>query len=192
MKKLIAALASATARPNACRVTPEVNNASVLAATQPAPDGDLRRVPVPRWAELLTRALDDAIGIPGTRVRIGLDGIIGLFLPGAGDAVTAIGAGALLLLAIQRRVPTSVLLRMLLNIAVDTCVGALPVIGDLFDFGYKSNRKNLELLKGERAGASARGRLGDALLLGAGFVLLASCILLPLLVWLLIVHAFQR
>ncbi len=146
---------------------------------------------MPRWAELLARALDDAIGIPGTRIRVGLDGIIGLLLPGAGDAITAIGAGAILLLAIQRRVPTSVLVRMLLNIAIDACVGAFPVLGDLFDFGYKSNRKNLELLKGEEPGASTRGLLGNALVLGVGLLLLALCILLPLLVWFLIFDAFE-
>lgn len=146
---------------------------------------------MPRWAELLTRVLDDAIGIPGTRIRFGLDGIVGMLFPGAGDAVTAIGAGALLLLAIQRRVPTSVLVRMLLNIAIDACVGALPVLGDLFDFGYKSNRKNLELLKGEQPGASTRGRLGDALLLGVGFLLLALCIALPIVIWLLIFGAIE-
>lgn len=145
--------------------------------------------PVPRWAELLTRLLDDAVGIPGTRVRVGLDGIVGMLFPGAGDAVTAVGAGALLLLAIQRGVPTSVLVRMLLNIAIDACVGAFPVLGDLFDFGYKSNRKNLELLKGEQPGPITRGRLGDALLLGVGFLLLALGIALPLLIWLVIFSA---
>jgi hypothetical protein len=60
---------------------------------------------LPRWAELLTALLDDAIAIPGTKIRFGLDGIVGMFLPGAGDAVTALGAGALLLLAVRRRVP---------------------------------------------------------------------------------------
>lgn len=153
-------------------------------------EGDVERgVPVPRWAELLTRLLDDAVGIPGTRIRFGLDGIVGVLFPGGGDAVTSVGAAALLLLAIQRRVPTSVLVRMLLNIAIDACVGAFPVLGDLFDFGYKANRKNLELLKGEQPTPVTRGRLGDALLLGVGFLLLAVGIALPLVIWLLIFSA---
>lgn len=166
---------------------PEVTAPSAEGRTQPAAPGELSRIaPVPRWAELLTRVLDDAIGVPGTRIRIGLDGILGLFVPGAGDAASAVGSAALLLLAIRRRVPTSVLLRMLSNIAIDACVGAFPVLGDLFDFGYKANRKNLELLKGEEPRAVTRGRLGDALLLGAGLLLLVLCIVLPLVVWLTI------
>lgn len=172
---------------------PEGTDPRALASAKPPTEVEHgRALPVPRWAELLTRALDDAIGIPGTRIRIGLDGIVGLLLPGAGDAVTAIGAGAILLLAIQRRVPTSVLVRMLLNIAIDACVGAFPVLGDLFDFAYKSNRKNLELLKGEPLSASTRGRLGDVLLLGVGLLLLALCIALPFVVWLLIFGAIER
>ena len=139
----------------------------------------------------MTRLLDDAITIPGTRIRFGLDGIIGMFLPGAGDALSAVGAGALLLLAIQRRVPTSVLVRMLVNIALDVVLGVFPVVGDLFDFAYKSNRKNLELLTGEHPGTSTRGRLGDALLFGVGVLLLIACIVLPLLVWFFIFRAVQ-
>jgi len=146
---------------------------------------------VPRWAELLARLLDDAIPIPGTGIRIGLDGIIGMLLPGAGDAVTAIGSGALLLLALQRRVPTPVLVRMLLNIALDVCAGAFPVIGDLFDFAYKSNRKNLELIQGKHIGTSTRGRLGDALIFAIGVLLLTLCIVLPLLVWLFLFRAIR-
>lgn len=164
----------------------------------PAPgptDSDVlerRAEPVPRWAEFIASILDDAITIPGTSIRFGLDGIIGMFLPGAGDAVTAFGSGALLLLAIQRRVPTPVLVRMLLNIALDVCAGSLPIIGDLFDFAYKSNRKNLELIQGEHTGTSTRGRLGDALIFAVGALLLTLCIVLPLLVWLFLVHAIQR
>ena len=176
---------------------------NALAPARPEGASDVRAVPVPRWAELLTRLLDDAIGVPGTKLRFGLDGIIGLLFPGAGDAVTAISAGALLLLAIQRRVPTSVFVRMLLNIAIDAVVGAFPIVGDFFDFAYKSNRKNLELLRREghlpsdgsvthqAPDASPRGRLGDALLLGVGGLLLVLCIVLPLLVWLLIFGAIE-
>lgn len=147
---------------------------------------------MPRWAELLATLLDDAIAIPGTKIRFGLDGIIGMFLPGAGDAITALSAGALLLLAVRRRVPTSVLVRMLLNIAIDACVGAVPVLGDFFDFANKSNRKNLELLKGQPPELSQRQRLGDVLLLGIGFLLLALCVALPILLWVLLFELIQR
>lgn len=151
-----------------------------------------RPAPVPRWAELLATLLDDAIAIPGTKLRFGLDGIVGMFLPGAGDAVTALGAGALLLLAVRRRVPTSVLVRMLFNIAIDACVGAIPVLGDVFDFANKSNRRNLELLKGQPQEPSERRLLGDVLLLGVGFLLLAACVVLPILLWVLLFQIIQR
>ena len=141
---------------------------------------------------MLATLLDDAIAIPGTKFRFGLDGIVGMFVPGAGDAITALGAGALLLLAVRRRVPTSVLLRMLLNIAIDACVGSVPILGDVFDFANKSNRKNLELLKGQQTERSVRSHLGDALLLGLGFLLLVACVVLPILLWLLLFQVIQR
>jgi len=164
-------------------------------APAPAARGDDslgQPTPVPRWAELLTTLLDDAIPIPGTKIRFGLDGIVGMFLPGAGDAITALGAGALLLLAVRRRVPTAVLLRMLLNIAIDACTGAFPIVGDLFDFANKSNRRNLELLKGQPSEPSQRTRLANLLLLGVGLLLLVACVALPILVWLLLFQIIQR
>lgn len=184
LKKAIQALASGPERTNPTRVTREPGPTDSDALAPPT-------VPVPRWAEFVARILDDAITIPGTNIRFGLDGIIGMFLPGAGDAVTAIGSGALLLLAIQRRVPTSVLVRMLLNIALDVCAGAIPIVGDLFDFAYKSNRKNLELIQGEHTSTSTRGPLGDTLIFAVGALLLTLCIVLPLLVWYFLVRAIQ-
>ncbi|WP_282609088.1 DUF4112 domain-containing protein [Pelagibius sp. Alg239-R121] len=96
--------------------------------------------------ERLAGLLDAQFGIPGTRFRIGLDGLFGL-IPGIGD-----GAGALLSLYIVFKArslgaPTGLLLRMLLNVAIDSLVGAIPVAGDLFDLVYKANKRNVRLLK---------------------------------------------
>jgi hypothetical protein len=93
----------------------------------------------------VTRLLDNAIPIPGTRYRVGLDPILGL-LPGVGDAIGTAMAGYLLVEAARFGVPRSVLVRMLLNIGVDTAVGAVPGVGDLFDFVWKADAKNLALL----------------------------------------------
>jgi hypothetical protein len=90
--------------------------------------------------------LDNAIPIPGTRYRIGLDPLLGL-LPGVGDAVGAVMAGYILVESARLGVPQSVLLRMLLNIGVDSAVGAVPGLGDLFDFVWKADAKNLSLLQ---------------------------------------------
>jgi hypothetical protein len=94
----------------------------------------------------LTRLLDDAIPIPGTKYRFGLDAIIGL-VPGLGDAIGAIFSVFIVYHAARLGAPKTTLLRMMSNIGVDTIVGEIPLLGDLFDFGWKANRKNLILLE---------------------------------------------
>ena len=94
----------------------------------------------------LARLLDDLVRIPGTNIGIGLDPIIGL-IPGIGDMLGGVMSSYILVVAAQEGVPTSVLLRMLGNIALDSTVGVIPVIGDLFDVSIKSNRRNVDLLE---------------------------------------------
>lgn len=95
--------------------------------------------------ERLVRILDDMIRVPGTNMRVGLDGLMGL-APGVGDAVT----GALSLYLVGRAwrlgVPPGVIAAMLGNVALDVAAGAVPVVGDLFDFAFKANRRNIKLL----------------------------------------------
>jgi hypothetical protein len=89
---------------------------------------------------------DELFRIPGTQFRFGLDAIIGL-VPGVGDlAVSGVGAYALLL-AFRLRAPAAVLARMLGNIAVDTLIGSIPLIGDIFDMTWKANTKNRRVLE---------------------------------------------
>jgi hypothetical protein len=104
------------------------------------------------WLERLVFLLDQAIGIPGTRWRIGLDGIAGLLFPGAGDAAGALVSAALVLMAARQGVPRVVVGRMVFNVAVDALIGAVPVLGDLFDFAWKANTRNLQLLERHRSG----------------------------------------
>jgi uncharacterized protein DUF4112 len=94
----------------------------------------------------LARLLDDLIRIPGTNIGIGLDPIIGL-IPGVGDVIGGLMSSYILMVAAQEGVPTSVLMRMLGNIALDSLVGVVPVIGDLFDVTMKSNRRNVDLIE---------------------------------------------
>lgn len=94
----------------------------------------------------VSRILDDLVAIPGTKQRVGLDPVIGL-IPWIGDLVSA-GVGFWLIAEAARfRIPSVVLVRMVLNTLVDLAVGAIPILGDLLDVVSRSNRKNLELFR---------------------------------------------
>jgi hypothetical protein len=109
----------------------------------------------------LARLMDDALAVPGTGLRVGLDALLGL-IPGVGDLAGAAVSGYVLLVGARLGAPLPVLLRMLLNIGVDAVVGAVPLLGDLFDLGWKANRRNLVLLERylERPAETGRASLG--------------------------------
>jgi hypothetical protein len=94
----------------------------------------------------ISRLMDDLVPIPGTSHRVGLDPVIGL-IPGAGDLVSAIAGGWIILEAVRFGIPSVVLLRMGWNTAVDLAVGAIPILGDVFDVAFRSNARNLELFR---------------------------------------------
>lgn len=94
----------------------------------------------------ISRVLDDLVPIPGTSHRVGLDPVIGL-IPGAGDLVSAIAGGWIILEAVRFGIPGVVLLRMIWNTGVDLAVGAIPILGDVFDVAFRSNARNLELFR---------------------------------------------
>jgi Domain of unknown function (DUF4112) len=89
--------------------------------------------------------LDDRFRIPGTRLRVGLDGLLGL-IPGIGDTATALVATYIVLEAARLGVPKRTLAHMLANVGVDYIVGLVPLVGDLGDFGWKANRRNARML----------------------------------------------
>jgi hypothetical protein len=90
--------------------------------------------------------LDSQFRIPGTRIRFGLDAILGL-IPGVGDISTPAFAALLLVQGVRMRLPIVVQARMVLNSAIDMLVGFVPVLGDLVDIGFKANLRNLALLE---------------------------------------------
>jgi Domain of unknown function (DUF4112) len=98
-----------------------------------------------RRLERLAHWLDDRYRLPGTGIRVGLDGIIGL-IPGIGDAASGLLSAYIIYEARRLGVPNSVLAGMLGNFAVDFVVGAVPVFGDVFDIGWKANRRNVRML----------------------------------------------
>jgi hypothetical protein len=123
---------------------------------------------VDKSLERLGWLMDSLFRVPVLGWPFGLDALIGL-IPGFGDTGTALVSFYILGAAVRYRVPKITLLRMSLNIAIDYVVGSLPVVGDLADAWWKSNRMNVELLR-KRATVSAEearpGRLSDWLFVG--------------------------
>lgn len=96
--------------------------------------------------------LDSAVRVPGTQIRFGAESIFGL-IPVVGDIAGAALSGYIVLASARLGAPPSTIIRMLLNIGVDTVVGAVPVLGDLFDVGWRANMRNVDLLEGHIGGA---------------------------------------
>lgn len=90
--------------------------------------------------------LDARFRLPGTDYRFGLDGLIGL-VPGLGDAAGLAASAWIVATAREAGAPWGLVARMGLNIAIDAVVGSVPLVGDLFDFGFKANRRNAALLR---------------------------------------------
>lgn len=133
----------------------------------PAPDADagLAR------ARLLARALDSAFHLPGTGLRFGLDPVLGI-VPGLGDLAGAALSGYIVITGVRLGASPSVTLRMLANVAIDTMIGTVPVVGDLFDAGWKSNARNVALIERHLARPGPT-RASSRLMLAAAVVLLA-------------------
>ena len=93
----------------------------------------------------LADLLDESIRIPGIGYRIGYDAIIGL-IPGVGDVAGLVMGSYIVLQSARFRVPRSTLLRMIANVLLEAAIGAIPLIGDVFDATYKANLRNLRLL----------------------------------------------
>ncbi|MEW6362377.1 MAG: DUF4112 domain-containing protein [Pyrinomonadaceae bacterium] len=109
----------------------------------------------------LARYLDGLFRIPGTEWRFGLDALIGL-IPNFGDTLTSLASFYILIAGVRYGVPKITLLRMAFNIGLDYLVGMIPVIGDGFDFFWKANQQNIELIR-SRATGHGKGRTSDYL-----------------------------
>ena len=112
----------------------------------------------------IARLFDQAFAVPGTKWRFGVDALFGL-IPGLGDVAGALVAVYALRVARNLGAPAAVQLQMLSNVALDALVGTVPLIGDLFDFAFKAQTRNLALLDAwmgtphETARRSRRGLL---------------------------------
>ncbi len=125
----------------------------------PLPAGDERAPQLAPELELLARWMDGVFRVPGVGWRFGLDAILGL-LPGVGDTASSVASLYILTAAHRYGVTRATLLRMALNVVLDTTVGALPLVGDIFDVYWKSNQRNVALLNRHMLAApSEQGKL---------------------------------
>lgn len=121
--------------------------------------------------------LDKSIPLPGG-YRIGLDGVLGL-VPGIGDITGGILSTWALYQAVKIGAPKSIIFRILLNIAIDSIVGTIPVVGDLFDFVWKTNYRNLKLLEDFQATprqARSRALISSLAIVAGGILLIIASI----------------
>ena len=105
--------------------------------------------------DALATLLDTAFLIPGTNIRFGIDALIGL-VPGIGDAITTLMSLYIVREARALGAPRLLVARMLANVAIDGVVGAVPLVGDMFDVAWRANRRNMALLQRHLAGEPRR------------------------------------
>lgn len=139
------------------------------------PQKEKRQIEVEESLETLSRYLDELFKVPGTDWKFGLDSLIGL-IPNVGDISTALVSFYILVAGVRYGVPKITLVRMAFNIGLDYLVGVIPFIGDAFDFFWKSNKQNMDLIR-ERGAGKGKGTTGDWI-----FVIAMILILIGLLV----------
>jgi hypothetical protein len=133
--------------------------------------------------DLLSRVLDTWFRVPGTQIRFGLDGIVGFF-PGIGDFIGGAASCIIVIAAFFRGVPLITIARMVANLAVEVVVGLVPFLGNLFDIGWRANRRNYHLLEDSLQGPQ-RNTAADWVFMALLALFLITLAMLPffLLLW---------
>ncbi len=133
----------------------------------------------------LSQLLDGAIVIPGTKQRIGIDPILGL-IPGGGDTVSAALSGYIIVEAARMGLPRKALMQMVMNLVIDTVVGSVPVVGDIFDVVSKANFRNMQIVESHVSAPLVRTK-PDRLFIGlliAGLIIFALSVgIVTALIW---------
>ncbi len=152
-----------------------------------------RSIEIEEGLDNLSHYLDGLFRIPGTGWRFGLDSLIGL-IPNVGDTLTSFASFYILFAGVRYGVPKITLLRMAFNIGLDYLVGTIPFIGDAFDFVWKANKQNMDLIRtratGKNVGTKADylfvfGIIGGLVLLLIGSILVSMYVVWAVIFWLL-------
>jgi NAD/NADP transhydrogenase beta subunit len=136
--------------------------------------------------DLLSRLLDSWFRIPGTSIRFGLDGIIGL-VPGIGDILAGLASCIIIVAAWVRGAAYVTIARMLVNLALDVIIGTVPFLGDAFDIAWKANRRNYALLT-RHLENPRRHHWGDWFFLAAVALVVLAIFAVPILLVAWLVH----
>jgi hypothetical protein len=116
---------------------------SKILKARPIRDND---APAIQWVEQLSKLMDSRFVVPGTNIRFGIDPVLSL-LPVFGDLVTFIVSGMLIYTMRNHGASRNVAIKMILNATLDAAIGAIPIVGTIFDIFYKANDRNVKLLK---------------------------------------------
>lgn len=135
---------------------------------------------IERYSDLL----DTKFRVPGTRIRFGVDFLIGL-IPGAGDIIGLALSGVLLFLMVIRGASGKALALMILNVCIDALVGSIPVVGDVFDLFFKANKRNLDLFQDHFQGGAYQGSAWPVVMGLLIFLLASLGGMIILLFWLI-------
>jgi hypothetical protein len=140
--------------------------------------------------DYIAALLDDMWRIPGTKIRFGLDALIG-WIPGIGDALAGMASCFIVFAAWRRGAPFITLVRMLANILLEATIGAIPVVGDAFHIAWKANRRNYRLLLREKEQPGANTRR-DSLFLVILLLAAIAAVSLPVILFIWLLHLYSR
>ena len=149
-----------------------------------------KRIEIEEGLETLSKYLDDWVKIPVVGWRFGLDALIDL-IPNVGDTVTSLASFYILVAGVRYGVPKITLVRMAFNIGLDYIVGAIPFVGDAFDFFWKANKQNMDLIR-ERGTGKGNGTTSDYIFVFGMIVLLIGILVGSILASLYILSLFFR
>jgi hypothetical protein len=142
-----------------------------------------------KWVDRITKLMDNQFRMPGTNWRFGLDPVLGLF-PVVGD-LASFGVSAMLILTMARYGASGKMVTlMLLNVALDALFGSIPILGNIFDFAFKANERNLRMLRAHYEEGKYQGS-GKNIILGVVVGIVVVFILLVWAIWQLLALVFQ-